>query len=44
MRVVAISVTSLTFGDYKDHDACRWLEQYQPVERIGESIMLYDVP
>lgn len=38
---VAVSINKLKLGQYGDFEAYSWIEQYQPVERVGKSILLY---
>jgi 4-amino-4-deoxy-L-arabinose transferase-like glycosyltransferase len=48
----AISLRAWRFGDFRRHpfhepyppDAFDWLEQYQPVARVGKTILLYYIP
>jgi len=40
---VAISVRDLMLEHAKD-GSYDWLKQYQPLERVGRSIFLYDIP
>ena len=48
----AISLRAWRFGDFRRHpfhepypqDAFDWLRQYQPVARVGETILLYYIP
>lgn len=42
---IAISIFSLTLGTGQTpYDQFAWLRQYQPVEHVGKSILLYYVP
>jgi hypothetical protein len=41
---VAISMNKLKLGELNARDAFSWLEQLQPVERVGKSIRLYFIP
>ena len=40
---VAISIFKLRVGEPKRPDAYAWLNKYQPVERVGKSILLYSI-
>ncbi len=48
----AISLRAWRFGDFRRHpfhtqyppDAFDWLDQYQPVARVGKTILLYNIP
>jgi len=42
-RLVAISVTLLKGIPFDDHSVYSWLEEREPVARIGYSILVYDV-
>ncbi len=41
---IAISIRKLKLGLGDDLDAYSWLEGFQPVERVGKSILLYYIP
>ena len=42
---VAISMNKLKLGEHEDHPAdYAWLESYSPVELVGKSIRLYNIP
>lgn len=41
---VAVSEMQFRFGGPRNRGDFRWLEQFQPVQRVGKSIRLYRVP
>ena len=41
---IAMSIYKLKLGQNDDFKAYSWLERYQPVERVGKSILLYFIP
>lgn len=42
---VAVSINKIKLGDQEDNPAdFSWIEKFQPVERVGKSIWLYNIP
>ena len=41
---IAVSHTSVAYGNCRSADAYRWLDYYRPTKRIGKSIEVYRIP
>jgi len=41
---IAVSIYKLKLGQDDDFESYSWIERYQPVERVGKSILLYFIP